>query len=237
MRIQYLRLWSKWISNQKVQDLKYLLGDNANAEEGKAIPWEWKKLTLYQEALYHCHPLAGKLEGVLPFVVPMAHWVAAMNGCHWNAGHQGQQQTLCLPHDWFWWSEMATQRQKPISICEWCIQHEGSCAKAPMQPIIAAAPLELLHMDLTSIEMTMELDWPSIMLSILVFCDHFTKHVMAYVTPDQTVKTVAKFQWHGYISIFRAPATLLSDWGTNFKSNITKKLCDLMGIQKVWTSP
>ena len=63
----------EWISNQKVQDLKHLLRDDANTEEGKAILQEWKKLTLYQGALYHHHTLAGKLEDVLQFVVPMAH--------------------------------------------------------------------------------------------------------------------------------------------------------------------
>ena len=41
----------------------------------------------------------------------------------------------------------------------------------------------------------MELDPPPNMVNILVFCDHFTKHVMAYMTPDQTAKTVAKFLW------------------------------------------
>ena len=73
------------------------------------------------------------------------------------------------------------------------------------------APLELLHVDFTSIETTMELYQPPNMLNLLVFCDHFTKHVMAYMTPNQTVKTVAKFLWQGFILIFRAPAKLLSD--------------------------
>ena len=50
--------------SQKVQDLKHLLGDDANTEEGKTILWEQKKLTLYQEALYHCHTPAGELEEV-----------------------------------------------------------------------------------------------------------------------------------------------------------------------------
>ena len=81
----------------------------------------------------------------------------------------------------------------------------------PMQPIIATAPLELLHMDFTNIEMTMELDQPPYMVSVLVFCNHFTKHVMAYVTPSQTAKTVTKFLWQGYTPIFRALAKLLSD--------------------------
>ena len=55
---------------------------------------------------------------------------------------------------------MATQMQKMISSCEQCIQHEGTHAKAPVWPIIVAAPLELLHIDFTSNEITMELDQP-----------------------------------------------------------------------------
>ena len=42
-------------------------------KEGKTISQEWKKLTLYQGALYHHHTPAGKLEKVLQFVVPKAH--------------------------------------------------------------------------------------------------------------------------------------------------------------------
>ena len=95
----------------------------------------------YQGALYHCHTLVGELEEVLQFIVPTANQVAAMNGCHRGAGHQGQQ--------------------------------------------------ELLHIDFTSIEMTMELDQPPNMLSISVFYDHFAKHIMAYMTLNQTAKTVA----------------------------------------------
>ena len=106
---------------------------------------------------------------------------------------------------------MAMQMQEAISNCEQCIQHEGTHAKVPMQPIIAPVPLELLHMDFTSIQMTMELHQPPNVLSILVFCDDFTKHIMAYVIPSQTAKTVAKFLWQGYISIFGAPAKLLHD--------------------------
>ena len=83
-----------------------------------------------------------------------------MNRYHWDTGHQGQQQTLYLLHDWFWWPRMATQMQKAISNCKQCIQHEGTHPKAPMWPIIITAPLELLHVDFTSTETTMELDQP-----------------------------------------------------------------------------
>ena len=192
---------------------------------------------LYQGALYHHHTLAGKFEEVLGFVVPTAHCEATMNRCHWDAGDQGQQGILYLLQDQFLWPSMVTQMQKVISSCKWCIWHEGTCAKAPMQPITVTAHLELLHVDFTSIEMTMKLDQPPNMVSILVFCDHFKKHILAFMTPHQTVKTIARFLWQGYISIFGAPAKLLSDQGTNFESNIIKELCEHMGIRKVRTSP
>ena len=61
------------------------------------------------------------------------------------------------------------------------------------------------------------------------------KHVMAYVTPDQTAKIVTKFLYQGYISIFGAPARLLSDLGANFMSSIIDKMCKLLGMRKLWT--
>ena len=65
-----------------------------------------------------------------------------------------------------------------------CLQHKGSLPKAPLHPIVATAPLDLLHIDFTSIEMTMELNQLPRVANILVFQDHFTKHIMAYVTPN-----------------------------------------------------
>ena len=118
---------------------------------------------------------------------------------------------------------------------EQCIQYEDTHAKVPMQPIIVTTPLELLHIDFTSIQTMMDLDQPPDIVNILVFYDNFTTDVMVYVTPDQTVKTVAKFLWQGYISIFWAPAKLLSDWGGNLESDIIRELCELMGIWKVRT--
>ena len=39
-----------------------------------------------------------------------------------------------------------------------CLQHEGELPRVPLHPIVATAPLDLLHVDFTSIEMTMELN-------------------------------------------------------------------------------
>ena len=104
-------------------------------------------------------------------------------------------------------------------------------------PIVATTPLDLLHVDFTSIETTVELNQLPRVTNVLVFQDHFTKHILAYVTPDQTVKTVAKFLYGGYISIFGAPARLLSDRGASFTSSIIEELCKILGIKRLQTTP
>ena len=97
----------EWISSNKVQDLIHLLGDYTTMEEGMSILRESKKFMVHQGALYHCHTLARELEEALQFVVPTAHKVVAMNGCHRYVGHQGQWQMLSLLQDKFgglaWW--------------------------------------------------------------------------------------------------------------------------------------
>ena len=104
-------------------------------------------------------------------------------------------------------------------------------------PIVATTPLDLLHADFTSIETMVELDKSPQVANGLVFQDHFTKHVLVYVTPNQTVKTIAKFLYGGYMSIFGAPARLLSDRGSSFTSSIIEELCKILGIQQLQTMP
>ena len=81
-----LKTMIEWISGQKVQDPKHLLGGDADMKEGKTILQEQKKLTPTREPCTIAR-LPGELEEVLQFVVPKADQVAAMNGCHWDAGH------------------------------------------------------------------------------------------------------------------------------------------------------
>ena len=124
-----------------------------------------------------------------------------------------------------------------IRACKCCLQYEGGTPKAPLCPIVTTAPLDLLHVDFTSIKTTLQLDQLPRVSNVLVFQDHFTKHVLAYVTPDQTVKTITKFLYGGYISIFGALTRLLSDRGTSFTSSIIEELCKILGIRQQRTTP
>ena len=60
---------------------------------------------------------------------------------------------------------------------------------------------------------------------------------MAYVTPNQTTKTNTKFLYQGYISIFGAPARLLSNCSVNFMSIIIGEMCKLLGVKELQTTP
>ena len=126
---------------------------------------------------------------------------------------------------------MAEQIRQVIRPCTCCLQYEGGIPKATLCTIVATAPLDLLHVDFTSIETTLELNQLPRVANILVFQDHFTKHMLAYVTPDQTAQTIAKFLYGGYISIFGALAMLLSDRGASFTGSVFEELSKILGIK------
>ena len=192
---------------------------------------------IHQKALYLCSTPKGKNKDLLLFVVPEVHWVTALNGCHRDAGHHGHDNTLSLLQKCFWWPGMTCHMWQSIRTCAHCLQHEGGLSKAPLCPIMATAPLDLIHVDFTSIETTLELNQSPRVANILVFQDHFMKHVLAYVTPDQTAKTITKYLYQGYILIFGALARLLSDRGANFISSVIDEMCKILSVKKLQTMP
>ena len=214
----------QWLGSRKKADLRTLLRECITSEEGWMVWRNCQNFISLKGTLYLCSTPKGEDEDLLLFVVPKAHRTAALNGCHQDAGHQGHDCTLSLLQECFWWPGMAKQMRQVIKTCRHCLQYEGSTAKAPLCPIVAITPLDLLHVDFTSIETTMELDKSPQVANVLVFQDHFTKYVLAYVTPDQTAKSVTKFLYGGFISIFGDLARLLSDRGTSFTSSIIREL-------------
>ena len=108
--------------------------------------------------------------------------------------------------------------------------------KAPLCPIQAYVPLELVHVDFTSIETTMELNQLPSIKNVLVLMDHFTRYTMAFITKDQKAKTITHILYDRFISVFGVPAKLLSDHGANFTSTLVEEPCSAFGIQKCRTT-
>ena len=109
-------------------------------------------------------------------------------------------------------------------------------SRTPLCQIQAYAPLELVHLDYTSIESTIELNKHPVVKNILMMMDHFTRYALVVVTKDQTAKTVAKVFYECFIAVFGVPTKLLSDRSVNFTSALVEELCAAFGIQKCRTT-
>ena len=131
----------KWISNQKVQDLKHLLGDNVNKEEVKAIlesrkGWHSTKKpsTIAKHWLVSCRKFA------------VCSYHGSSSGCHewmslscWTPGSAANSvpTTGLVLVDQHGHRDAESDKQLQMMHPTW-----GTWAKVPMQPIIATASLE-----------------------------------------------------------------------------------------------
>ena len=205
-------------------------------EQGKMFFHICNSFVLNKGLMYVNTTPKGKTEGVLAFIAPVGQHCLALNRVHHDAGHQGQQQTLDLTQERFWWPMMTGDCHAIVSGCPHCQAFEGQVPRTPLCPIQVYAPLELVHLDYTSIESTMELNKPPVVKNVLVMTNHFTRYALVVVMKDQTAKTVMKVFYKCFVAVFGAPAKLLSNRGANFTSTLVEELCSAFGIQKCRTT-
>ena len=163
-----------------------------------------QNFTTLQGTLFTLFSPKGENKDMLLFIVPKMHQNAALNGCHQDTGHQSCDHTLSLLQEHLWWSGMAKQMRQVIKAYKHCLQYEGGTPKTPLCPLVDTAPLDLLHVGVTSIETTLGLNQLPRVTNVLVFQDHFTKHVLTYVTPDKTAKLSLNFYMED-TSLFLGP--------------------------------
>ena len=164
----------------------------AETEQGKMFFHIHNSLILNKGLMYVSTTPKGETEGVLAFVIPVGQCRLALNSVHCDAGHQSQQRTLALAQERFWWPMMAEDCRVIVRGCLQCRAFEGEVPRAPLCPIWVYAPLELVHLDYTSIESMMELNKPPMVKNVLVMMDHFTRYALTVMMKDQTAKTVMK---------------------------------------------
>ena len=146
--------------------LRKYLGSQAGMGEGHALFCICNSLVLSKGLLYISTMPKGEIVGVWAFLVPSSQCITALNGIHWDAGHQGQQRTLALVQECFWWPMMVEDCKALIRGCPRCCVFEGVIPRAPLCPTRAHIPLELVHVDFTSVESMMELNkLPSIKMN------------------------------------------------------------------------
>ena len=169
----------------------------------------------------------------MQLVLPAAYREVALKGCYDEVGHLGLECMLDLMHDRFFWPHMAVQAKEHIGKCHPCLAFKARQPKAPLKNIMAIHPLELVHLDFLCLECGKGQEE-----NVLVITDHFTRYDQVFVTRTQMAQmTVAKTPWDKFIVHYGLPKKILTDQGHNFESQLVADLCELMGVQKIWTSP
>ena len=122
-----LAMCRKWLHLRKDtplpwQDtfLKECLGVEAETRQGKMFFHIRNSLFLSKGLMYVSTTLKGKTEGVLAFVIPVGQCCLVLNGVHHDASHQGQQRTLALTQERFWWPMMAEDCHAIVRGCLHC---------------------------------------------------------------------------------------------------------------------
>ena len=135
---------------------------------------------------------------------------------------------------------MMLEVKSAVKNCKQCLHHDGDSVRAPLVPIEAMGPMDLLHLDFTKIKVSgdhkKELKKKPKVVNVLMVTDHFTRHTMAFVTEDTTTHTVARVLYHHYFYIFGTPLHLMTDNDLAFTSEVVQELCNLFGVKRVCTS-
>ena len=154
---------------------------------------------------------------------------------HKLAGHPGIKKTLSKIRKYFYWPKMTKCISNFVRRCIICatLKSHGS-SKAPLQPVLpenrvwSSIALDIIGPIAPS---------RSGMNYILTMVEYTTRYVFAVALPDQTAATVARAFIDTIILEHGVPEQLISDNGSNFRSELIEELCKQLDIRQVFTTP
>lgn len=196
----------------------------------------WEQLVLHQGVL--CRRSKTHIGSEqLQIVVPDALRNEILSDLHEGAagGHLGSDKTLGRLKERFYWPGHHKDVSEWCHNCAVCASRMSPTAKprAPLQPIIASHPMQLVAVDIVGPFPESE----SGNTYILVVADYFTRYTEAYPLPNQEATTVANKLVDEFFLRYSPPDRLHSDQGRNFESAIVTETCRLLGIEKSRTTP
>ena len=228
---------SKKDKNADRHTLEEYLLTVVNSHDTKAYGNWQKDFTLLNDMLFINDTPKGSTDMVLLFIVPASKCQAALDLCHRDLGHQGRDRTYSLLQERFWWPKMRTQMMMTLQNCEKSKVYEKKDPKGPFCTFATTEPMDLVHIDLVGMEVTIETKKKPVVQKILVVTDHFSQFVQAYKVKDKRAITIAKCLYDIYFRHYGFPQHLLSDEGTEFCNAVLNEMCIYLNIKKLHTSP
>ena len=205
-----------------------------NRRDARAMIHEWKTFKMINGILHRLSSEDGETRN--QYVVPTEEQAKILHQAHSAAtsGHFGIAKTMAKLRTRFYWPLMKKDVQEFIKTCAVCqqVKTPGGKPIAPLVPIKIQRPFQIVTSDFLG-------DFPKSRRGnqyIIVFVDKFTKYVEAYATPDVTAES---FAWalRDFICRHSMPEQLLTDQGSAYESHIAEKLCELLDIEKLRTTP
>ena len=207
-----------------------------NSYDAKVYSDQQKDFTLLNDMLFINDTPKGSTNMALLFVVPASKCQVVLDLCHQNVGHQGRDRTYSLLQERFWWPKMRTQMMMTLQSCKKCKVYEKKDPKVPLCTIATTEPMDLMHVDLVMMEVTVKTKKKPVVQKILVVTDHFSQFVQAYKVKDKRAIAITKCLYDNYFRHYSFPRHLLCDQGTKFCNAILNEMCIYLNIKKLRTS-
>ena len=179
-----------------------------DSQEVKALLRMKKNLKLTKDILYRnsFSDNSSSKKVLWQLVVPKAYRARTLAGCHDDVGHQERKRTLSLLGERFFWLGMQEEATQYMVKCSRCLRRKSAPQVAPLQPIYVSQPMELIHMDYLSLELS-----KGNIENVLVITDHFTRYALAYPSKTQTAQAAARILWDNFICHYGFPEKFISD--------------------------
>jgi transposase InsO family protein len=203
----------------------------------KTLWRQWERLKLFRGILMRRFINSdGNLE-CLQTVMPRGQRTAFITMLHEGStgGHLGRRRTgrqVQLRAYWPGWTgDVAEVLRKCIPCARY---HRGKAPRqTPLKPFQAGEPWEVISIDITDPHPKSRRGH----VYILTLVDHFTKWAEALPIRNHTAETVDRVLFDHIFSRFGMPVRCLSDQRAEFESVLFTQLCQLIGINKLRTTP
>lgn len=145
-------------------------------------------------------------------------------------GHQGFARTRERIRQYYFWQGMSKDIRDTISCCDICSRNKHQIpTKMPMQiTTTAKRPFERVALDIVG-PLPESLEGYQYLLT---FQDDLSKFVGAVPIKNQDADTVARAFVKHVVLRFGIPESVLTDQGSNFLSDLFKRVCKLLKIKK-----
>jgi len=202
----------------------------------KTLWSQWDRLELRDGILYRKWESDVNRDSKLQLILPRDKRKEVLRYCHDipTAGHLGVEKTVAKVKENFYWPCMKEFIENYCRECDRCFARKPKKEhiRAPLVTYQAGEPMERISMDILGpLPLTRHQN-----RYILVIMDTFTKWTEAIAIPSQDTTIVANALIDNFICRFGTPLQLHTDKGSNFESELFRKTCDLLGIDKTRTT-